>query len=88
MGLWVGSLPGILAKMESASSWTTSSLLFPPPADEERGWTSRMVPMRVIVSCLCFKNMWVLHSRWFFLFKAVPNTITALSFAEKHLMYM
>lgn len=46
-------LPGSLAKMDSASSQTMSSLLLAPCRADERGFTSSIVLMRVIVSWRC-----------------------------------
>lgn len=50
-GWW--SLPGSLARMDSARSQTISSLLLPPCWAEERGFTFRMVLIRLLVSLRC-----------------------------------
>lgn len=46
-------LPGTLVWTEATSSWTISSLLFPSPPEDDLGWTSSMVLIKVLVSLYC-----------------------------------
>ena len=54
--LSMSNMSGSLESMLSASSYTISSLVLPPPLLASLGCTSRIVVMRVVVSWVCLTS--------------------------------